>query len=193
MKQSTINALKSVIRKMIKEEVKRQLNNEVAAKDVHHAAEEVGMEWDNDENFMEFSKSVTGKEHIDDMTSEERSKLISAIKTESVTKGETDDTEWYQGPDGHREIVKYTTDPVLNGILNETKGGIQGEPGMEPYPTMGDGVIDTQEKFFQQTGKAPIGNVGSQDDTPNFMKKAMSGHYKEIIDKVEETRGTRTK
>ena len=193
MKQSTINALKSVIRKMIKEEVKRQLNNEVAAKDVHHAAEEVGMEWDNDENFMEFSKSVTGKEHIDDMTSEERSKLISAIKTESVTEGETDDTEWYQGPDGHREIVKYTTDPVLNGILNETKGGIQGEPGMEPYPTMGGGVIDTQEKFFQQTGKAPIGNVGSQDDMPDFMKKAMSGHYKEVINKVEETRGTRTK
>jgi len=185
MKRSTINALKSVIRKMIKEEVKRQLNSNVAAKDVHHAAEEVGMEWDNDENFMAFSKSVTGKEHIDDMTSEERFKLISAIKT--------DDAEWYQGSDEYREVVNYSGDPVLNKILNETKGGIQGDSGMEPYPTMGSEVIDTREKFFQQTGKAPIGNVGSQDDMPDFMKKAMSGHYKKIIDKVEETRGTKTK
>ena len=193
MKRSTMNALKSVIRKMIKEEVKRQLNNKIAAKDVHRAAEEVGMEWDNDENFMEFSKSITGKEHIDDMTSEERSKLILAIKTESVTEEETDDADFDQGPDEHHEILKYADDPVLNKILNETKGGIQGDSGMEPYPTIGGGVIDTQEKFFQQTGKAPIGNVGSQDDVPDFMKKAMSGHYKEIIDKVEETRGTRTK
>ena len=104
-----------------------------------------------------------------------------------------DDADWYQGPDGHHEIVKYADDPVLNKILNETKGGIQGDTGMEPYPTMGGGVTDTQEKFFQQTGKSPIGNIGSQDDIPDFMKKAMTGHYKEIIDKVEETRGTRTK
>ena len=193
MKRSTINALKSVIRKMIKEEVKRQLNSNVAAKDVHHAAEEVGMEWDNDENFMTFSKSVTGKEHIDDMTSEERSKLILAIKTESAVNRETDDAEGYQGSDEPHETVKYANNPMLNKILNETKGGIQNDSGMEPYPTMGGRVIDTQEQFFQQTGKAPIGNVGSQDDVPDFMKKAMSGHYKEIIDKVEETRGTRTK
>jgi hypothetical protein len=142
---------------------------------------------------MEFSKSVTGKEHIDDMTSEERSKLILAIKTESVVNGETDDAEWYQSPDEPHETTNYANNPVLNKILNETKGGIQGDSGMEPYPTMGGGVIDTQEQFFQQTGKVPIGNVGSQDDMPDFMKKAMSGHYKKIIDKVEETRGTKTK
>jgi len=141
MKQSTMNALKSVIKKMIKEEVKNQLNQ------------------------------IENEQHEEP----------------------ADDADWYQGPDGHHEAVKYADDPVLNKILNETKGGIQGDTGMEPYPTMGGGVTDTQEKFFQQTGKAPIGNIGSQADMPNFMKKAMSGHYKEVIDKVEETRGTRTK
>ena len=145
MKQSTMNALKSVIKKMIKEEVKRQLN-----------------QTENEQYVPE---------------DQQRS----------------DDADWYQGPDGHREVVSYAKDPVLNKILNETKGGLQGDTGMEPYPTMGGGVTDTQEKFFQQTGKAPIGNVGSMDDTPDFMKKAMSGHYKDVIDKVEETRGTRTK
>ena len=146
MKRSTMNALKSVIKKMIKEEVKNQLNQ------------------------------IENEQYVP----EDQQRL--------------DDADWYQGPDGHREVVtSYSKDPVLNKILNETKGGIQGDTGMEPYPTMGGGVTDTQEKFFQQTGKAPIGNVGSQDEMPNFMKKAMSGHYKEVIDKVEETRGTRTK
>jgi len=145
MKRSTMNALKGVIKKMIKEEVKNQLNQ------------------------------IENEQYVPE--DQQRS----------------DDADWYQGPDGHREVVSYAKDPVLNKILNETKGGIQGDTGMEAYPTMGGGVTDTQEKFFQQTGKAPIGNTGSQNDTPDFMKKAMSGHYKEVIDKVEETRGTRTK
>lgn len=147
MKQSTVNALKSVIKKMIKEEVKNQLNQ------------------------VEDEQDVQDAEH------------------------RLDDTDWYQGPDGHRETVTYTKDPVLNKLLNETKGGIQGDggPGMEPYPTMGGGVTDTQEKFFQQTGTAPIGAVSAVEGQPDFMKKAMSGHFKKVIDKVEETRGTRTK
>ena len=144
MKRSTINALKSVIKKMIKEEVKNQLNQS--------------------EN----------KQFVPD---------------EGV------DRDYYSGPESVETKNKYVKDPVLNKILNETKGGIQGDAGagMEPYPTIGGGVTDTQEKFFQQTGKAPIGNVGSQGDMPDFMKKAMSGHYKDVIDKVEEKRGTRTK
>ena len=147
MKQSTMNALKSVIKKMIKEEVKNQLNQ------------------------IEDEQDVQDAEH------------------------RLDDADWYQGPDGNSEAVTYTKDPVLNKLLNETKGGIQGNagPGMEPYPTMGGGVTDTQEKFFQQTGTSPIGSMGAVEGQPDFMKKAMTGHFKKVIDKVEETRGTRTK
>ena len=124
-----MNALKGVIKKMIKEEVKNQLNQ------------------------------IENEQYVPE--DQQRS----------------DDADWYQGPDGHREVVSYAKDPVLNKILNETKGGIQGDTGMEAYPTMGGGVTDTQEKFFQQTGKAPIGNMESQTNMPDFMKKAMSGHY----------------
>tara|TARA_B100000809_G_scaffold217109_1_gene223111 strand:- start:3 stop:602 length:600 start_codon:yes stop_codon:yes gene_type:complete len=196
MKTNTITALKKIIKGMVKEEVKRQLSNKVSAKDVHHAAEEVGMEWDNDENFMSLSKSVTGKEHIDDMTSEERSKLISFIKTESATKGETDDAEFYQGPEGHYEIMKYVNDPVLNKLLNETRGNIPIDAEFEAYPTMGGGAIDSQEKFYQQRTvleSAPVGTPRANTDIPDFMQKAMSGHFKKVIDKIEEKHGTRGK
>ena len=66
--------------------IKTILREEVTAKDVHDAADEVGMEWDNDKKFMKLSKEVTGKEHIDDMTSQERKKLIKTILKEEIGK-----------------------------------------------------------------------------------------------------------
>jgi hypothetical protein len=43
-----------------------------------------------------------------------------------------------------REVKPLAKDPVLNQILNETKGGIpQGE--QSPYPTMGGGTYDTNK------------------------------------------------
>ena len=51
----------------------------VTAKEVHQAADSVGMKWDNNKKFMVFSKRITGKEHIDDMTSKEREELIKKI------------------------------------------------------------------------------------------------------------------
>lgn len=53
---------------------------EVTAEDVHREAEAKGIAWDDNKEFMDFSENVTGKRNIDDMTSDERSNLISAIK-----------------------------------------------------------------------------------------------------------------
>jgi hypothetical protein len=128
---------------------------------------------------------------IKEMVTKEVAKQIKSVVDEikKPTVAETDSVDYYTGPEPAKQQL--AKDPTLNKILNETKGGIsQGDTGMEPYPTMGGGVTDTQEKFFQQTGTAPVGISGNQ---PDFMKKALSGHYKEVIDKVEETRGTRTK
>jgi len=56
----------------------------VKPKDVHKAAEEVGMEWDDDAAFMALSKRITGKERIDDMTSDQRAELIAEIEAPAV-------------------------------------------------------------------------------------------------------------
>lgn len=53
----------------------------ISPKNVHDAADEAGIPWDNDESFMRFSKEVTGKEHIDKMTSKQRENLITNIKS----------------------------------------------------------------------------------------------------------------
>ena len=55
--------------------IKTILREEVTPKDVHDAADEAGIPWDNDKKFMKLSKEVTAKEHIDYMNSQERKHL----------------------------------------------------------------------------------------------------------------------
>ena len=201
MKANTIMALKKVMKEMVEKEVAKQINividemknptaQEVTAKDVHQAAEDADMEWDDDKNFMSLSKRITNKTHIDDMTSSERAKLISAIKTESIM----DDADYYTGPEpDNRQLVK---DPVLNKILNETKGGISSGEEFEAYPTMGGGAIDSPEKFYEQQAVLETAANGAKrtfsSDTPEFLKKAFSGHSAKVVKEVERKHGTRS-
>lgn len=77
-------------------------------------------------------------------------------------------------------------DPVLNQILNETEGGIQG--GQEAYPTMGGGAYTSERVSELASGK----NMQSADpNIPDFMKKAMSGHSAKVVKAIEKKHGSR--
>lgn len=77
-------------------------------------------------------------------------------------------------------------DPVLNKILNETEGGIQG--GQEAYPTMGGGAY-TSERVNELAGGM---NMQPADPSmPDFMKKAMSGHSAKVVKAIEKKHGSR--
>ena len=65
------------------------LTEEVTPEQVHQAADKVGMEWDDNEEFMDFSEKITGERHIDDMSSTLREKLIDAIQ-ENESDDETE-------------------------------------------------------------------------------------------------------
>ena len=73
---------RKLIKKILKENI--IIGEEVTPEEVHKAADSIGMEWDDNKEFMDFSKKVTGKEHIDDMTSQERKKLIKKILKEGI-------------------------------------------------------------------------------------------------------------
>lgn len=59
----------------------REAFSEVTPEQVHQAADKAGIEWDNNEEFMDFSEKITGKRHIDDMSSELRERLIKYINS----------------------------------------------------------------------------------------------------------------
>ena len=78
---------------------------------------------------------------------------------------------------------KLASDPILNKVLNETQGGIN-----DSYQTMGGGVY-TSDRMSEVAGRQ---QAQPQDSNmPDFMKKAMSGHYGKVIKAVEKKHGTK--
>ena len=47
--------------------------------DIHNLADNFGISWDNDPNFMDYSRRITGKRHLDDMNSSELEQLAGAL------------------------------------------------------------------------------------------------------------------
>ena len=89
-----------------------------------------------------------------------------------------------------KKPVKLAKDPVLNKLLNETRGGIPQGEGQEEYPTMGGGAVDSVDKMVgMQSSMAPMETQGNM---PDFMKKAMSGHSAKVVKAIEGKHGTRT-
>ena len=52
----------------------------ISVKDIHDRADELGIPWDDDVQFMNWTKEITGKSHLDDLTSEELSKVYAALE-----------------------------------------------------------------------------------------------------------------
>jgi hypothetical protein len=52
----------------------------ISIEDVHKRADELGIPWDDDVQFMNWTKEITGKSHLDDLTSEELSKVYAALE-----------------------------------------------------------------------------------------------------------------
>lgn len=78
---------------------------------------------------------------------------------------------------------KLASDPVLNKVLNETQGGID-----DTYQTMGGGAY-TSDRMPEIAGRQ---HAQPQDpNMPDFMQKAMSGHYGKVIKAVEKKHGTK--
>ena len=52
----------------------------ISVEDVHKRADELGIPWDDDAAFMSWTKKLTGKSHLDDMSSEDLSKVYAALE-----------------------------------------------------------------------------------------------------------------
>jgi hypothetical protein len=52
----------------------------VSIKDVHELADTLNIPWDDDDEFMSWTKKLTGESHLDKMTNEELSIIYTALK-----------------------------------------------------------------------------------------------------------------
>ena len=67
--------------KLLLENWRGYLNEErISVENIHKRADELGIPWDDNAAFMNWTKELTGKSHLDEMTSEELSKVYSALE-----------------------------------------------------------------------------------------------------------------
>ena len=102
-----------------------------------------------------------------------------------------------------KEQVSFTKDPVLNDILNETKGGVpsdgtipqQPQQGQEEWPTMGGGVMD-KTKMAEMLGygggvptiqdmSTPDGRPVSAEQVPETVVNAMTRNYGDLMKAID--------
>jgi len=67
--------------KLLLENWREFLNEEkISVKDIHNRADKLGIPWDDDDKFMRWTKKITDKSHLDDLTDEELSKVYAALE-----------------------------------------------------------------------------------------------------------------
>ena len=76
--------------KLLLENWREYLNEDkISVEDIHKRANELGIPWDNDDKFMRWTKKITDKLHLDDLTDEERTKVYVALEKRDKEEDET--------------------------------------------------------------------------------------------------------
>ena len=61
--------------------LKESLEDKPASiEDIHQLADKLKISWDKNAKFMEWTEELTGKSHLDDMTSKELKKVYAALE-----------------------------------------------------------------------------------------------------------------
>tara|TARA_B100000287_G_scaffold366262_1_gene361441 strand:+ start:664 stop:1206 length:543 start_codon:yes stop_codon:yes gene_type:complete len=104
-----------------------------------------------------------------------------------------------------KEQVSFTKDPVLNSILNETKGGVpvdgtipqQPQQGQEEWPTMGgEGKTFDRNSMAEMLGygggvptiqgmSTPDGKPVSAEQVPDSVVNAMTRNYGDLMKAID--------
>ena len=129
---------------------------------------------------------------------EDRSSSLTELVSKPLTENHLNLPSKKQYKAKKHETINYTENEVLNNILNETVGGIQGG-GTNDYPTMGGGVFDsTRATELLGYGEGGVGGdketarkVGavqtmkqagvSSDQLPESLVNALTKDYSELM------------
>jgi len=108
--------------------LKEFLDEPISKEDVHDLADKLNIPWDDDAEFMRWTKKVTkGKSHLDDMTSEELLDVYAALEKRGTTKLRVFDFD---------DTLTHATARI---VVRDTETG-------EEIRTLNQGELDTYEE-----------------------------------------------
>jgi hypothetical protein len=70
-------------------ELDQNIKESLTPNDIHKLADSKGIEWDNAPSFLELTKKLTGKEHLDDLDKEGLQKVKNYLEKQSISKDPT--------------------------------------------------------------------------------------------------------
>lgn len=70
------------------------MEEEVVTKEqIHQLADKLNIPWDDDPKFKNWTKNITGKSHLDDMSKDELSTVYSALKKRGMKEKESEQAD----------------------------------------------------------------------------------------------------
>ena len=145
---------------------------EISVEDIHKRADELEIPWDDNAEFMAWTKELTGKSHLDDMTSEELSKIYAALENRGDKKRTINTKE---------ELIDFIRqEPNQKMFLDNPKGTTKKFGGVEPRvlpfdygeytelinpaDNMGWDFLLTPSSSEQDENLLPVGHISYKDD-----------------------------
>ena len=126
------------------------------------------------------------REEVEFALKKELTEVFKSLKTKPITETKRVVKK--------RKQLQLAKDPVLNKLLNETRGGVPQKEGHEEYPSMGGGTYD-------RTSMASLmgyGNVGGDkaeqtiqqmgvpsESVPDDVKNAINRDYSDVMKAID--------
>jgi len=126
------------------------------------------------------------REEVEFALKKELTEVFKSLKTKPITETKRVVKK--------RKQLQLAKDPVLNKLLNETRGGVPQKEGHEEYPSMGGGTYD-------RTSMASLmgyGNVGGDkaeqtiqqmgvpsESVPEDVKNAINRDYRDVMKAID--------
>lgn len=182
------------------QEYKAQGIIDVTAQDVHDMADQKGIPWDNEPDFLKLSKSLTGVEHLDDMNQKQLQTIYSHLYQlesnieESLDKpyqlnwpGEFEDDErivtWAALPDGTNLEIEFQDTSNNTWAVDFYRGGSQEVTGQGDEQKVFATVMAAIKKFIQD--KQPrVVYFSALKDLSALKGKKPSGSRISLYDKL---------
>ena len=67
---------------------KKKTEESITPETIHKLADDLGIEWDNEPSFLELTKELTGKEHLDDLNQAELMKVKNHLEKQNIAETE---------------------------------------------------------------------------------------------------------
>ena len=147
------------------------IHENITPNTIHKLADRKGVKWDNEPSFLQLTKRLTGKEHLDDLDQVGLQKVQRHLEKQGVAEGFDKEAEAYKS-----QLLK-TAPKVMNFLAKAVKGW---RPSKEEML----GAIDTGYMVMKHTGDVKQAGKAMMDElnTLHRMSQGQQGVAENFAD-----------